>query len=70
MLFRSVNNAQKSKEYYKKGLELAPGNLNISKNLAIMYANTGDMANAQKLWEELRKTNPDDVDVKKVFGIK
>jgi len=69
-LMFGTGNAPKAKEYYKKGLELVPGHLNITKNLAILYANSGDMASARALWEELRKANPDDPDVKKVFGLK
>jgi len=66
-LAASRNEAQKSEACYLKAVELNPGNVNVLKNLAVLYSRAGHMDKAIPIWQKLYAIAPNDPDVQRVF---
>ncbi|MCB4792702.1 MAG: O-antigen ligase family protein [Elusimicrobia bacterium] len=62
-----INDEPNAEKYYKKALELYSDSEIAMKNLAAIYGRKGDIKNATVLWQNLRRINPNDPDVKRVF---
>jgi tetratricopeptide (TPR) repeat protein len=62
-----ANDEANAEKYYRKAIEFDPESTVALKNLAAIYGRRGDIKNASALWQNLRKLNPNDPDVKRVF---
>jgi len=66
-LAASRNDTQKAEGYYLKSVELNPENVNVLKNLAVLYGRTGRMDKSIPVWQKLYAIAPHDPDVQRVF---
>ncbi len=61
------NDLDGAEKYYERSIELSPNSVNALKNLATVYARKGRMDKAGEVWQQLRKTAPNDPDVQRMF---
>ena len=53
IIYEKLNNFEKAIESYKEALKIAPGDVNISFNLAVVYFKNSEYAKAKEIFEQI-----------------